>query len=885
MKKTLKIMSTRKTLLFIFVINIIYFGQVLAATPSNVTTAQIDLFKQMSPSEQQALLKQFGKNPATLANTISTDNEEYTDSEIVERKSTMTDEELDETELTDEENKLVSFGYDLFAGEPLTISPLNNLPVPADYLLASGDEINVQLYGKENQRYNFIINREGEIEFDTLGPVNVAGLNFRELRTKIKAYVAKRMIGIEVNVTMGKLRTMQILVLGEAYKSGAYVLSSLSTITQTLKAAGGIKETGSLRNIQIKRKNKVIGHIDLYDWLIKGNTSDDFRLHNGDVIFIPTKGIEVSITGEVRRPAIYELAPKTSLLKALKIAGGIKHKSASKNNILLQRSTDEGFQVIITSLKEQRKKAIYAKTGDKISIRAKPEHFTNEVTILGNVTHPGLFQWYQGMRVSDLIKNKATDLLPFTDLKYALIFRDTPKRALLKFKLSAVLEDTQSEQNLVLEKHDKIIIFDLASETIRYGLPALIIGQLNQYLTAEQLSLQLLELNDQEQQELEEQKEQKELLKKKSVTDLEKLKAEAREKINYLQVMLKEAIAKKQYPYVNIEGDVKFPGHHPLPENATVLDVLDIAGGLKDSAYTLKVEISRYNKLANQKTELIHEQVNLEKILKGDMTENIKINNRDTMHIFRSPAWLERYSINVSGEVEFPGTYIVKRGETLASIIKRAGGVTSFAYPKGAIFSRELLREKEMINLAMIRKRLEQEVANMTFKKQSSTNPLSSADPTKAMDIIEKLSEAKPLGRMVINLDQILVGNDEQNIIIENNDELFIPALSKVVSVMGQVQVPSAFIFDTSLSSDDYINLAGGSLQQADEGRIYVIRANGSVMLPNNSAWFSRNEKVLEMGDTIIVPVDTNYSDPLDILTSGTQILYQLGVAYSAINR
>jgi len=138
---------------------------------------------------------------------------------------------------------------------------------------------------------------------------------------------------------------------------------------------------------------------------------------------------------------------------------------------------------------------------------------------------------------------------------------------------------------------------------------------------------------------------------------------------------------------------------------------------------------------------------------------------------------------------------------------------------------------------------------------------------------------------MIINLEQVLAGNSTQDVMIENQDELFIPALSKVVSVMGHVQVPSAFVFDTSLTVDDYIDQSGGTLQQSDDDRIYVVRANGSVMLPNTSAWFSRNDKQLEAGDTIIVPIDTNYSDPLDTLTAGTQILYQLGVAYTAISR
>jgi len=877
-KITLESMETIKKiqLLLILLLSMAAFSQVGAAVPFGVTDAQIGLFKNMSPSEQQALLRQSGVSSAQPGvQSVSVNNDVNLNPQIVERKVERPREPV-KTITSNEGKKLFNFGYDLFSGEPLTLSPLNDLPVPSDYILAPGDSINVQLYGKENKKYVFVINREGEIEFDNIGPVNVAGLSFSELRKKIKAYVEKKMIGIEANITMGKLRTMQILVLGEAYKPGAYVLSSLSTITQTLKAAGGVKESGSLRNIQIKRKNRVIGHIDLYDWLIKGNTSDDFRLQNGDVIFIPTKGIEVSISGEISRPAIYELKPKTSLANALKIAGGVKKQYAAEENILVERSTGSGFQAIITSLKTQNNKILYIETGDKIHVRAKPDHFRNEVTLLGNVVHSGVFQWYEGMKVSDLIKNNETNLLPFTDLKYALIFRIQPESRLLKFNLNEVLNNPLSKQNLALEKHDKIIIFDLESETIRYGLPALIIGQLNEYLTAEQLSAQLLGLKQQEKQERLAQQQEN------LVSHLEKMKAK---KNNRLQAMLNEVIKDKQYPQATVEGDVKFSGHHPLPENATLLDMLDMAGGLKDSAYTLKVEVSRYQKLDNQRTELEHIFVNLDKLLKGDDSENILINNRDTIHIFRSPTWLERYNITLSGEVKFPGTYMVKRGETLASVLKRAGGITEFAYPKGAIFSRELLRQKEALNIDRIKKRLRAEVGNMTFRKQSSTNPLSANDPAKSMEIIDKLNQAEPLGRMVINLDQILASNDEQDIMIENYDKLFIPALSKVVSVMGHVQVPSAFIFDTSLSSDDYIDLAGGTMQQSDEDRTYVIRANGSVMLPNNSAWFSRNDKTLEPGDTIIVPIDTNYSDPLDTLTAGTQILYQLGVAYSAISR
>jgi len=337
--------------------------------------------------------------------------------------------------------------------------------------------------------------------------------------------------------------------------------------------------------------------------------------------------------------------------------------------------------------------------------------------------------------------------------------------------------------------------------------------------------------------------------------------------------------------FVNVIGAVKFPGKYPLANNTKLLELLNITGGFQESAYTLKAEISRYITLSDQTTKLQHHSINIRQLLEGDESQNISIQSRDTIHIFTAPDWLERYTIQINGEVAFPGSYTVARGETIADVIRRAGGVTQYAYPKGAIFSRVRLREKEAQQIRNIKQRLRAEVGNMTFRKQSSTNPLSSTNPEQAMAVVEQLDTAKPLGRMVINLDQIIQNNEDQDLTIENGDQLFVPAYTKVVTVMGHVQVPSSFIFDSALNTEDYINQSGGPLQQSDDDRTYVIRANGSVMLPNNSAWFSRSEKPLEPGDTIIVPIDTNYSDPLDTLTAGTQILYQLGVAYSAISR
>ncbi len=974
-------MQTYKRNLLIFFITLLtsFIGSASAGVPFGaITPAQITQFKALAPAQQKTLAQNAGVDLNQVKTQIDNNVQATADTAasevalgIEERAVESTENEApdQETQKKDKTFRAVAlnhFGYNLFSGEPLTIAPLNDLPVPSNYVLAPGDQINIALYGKENRKSELTVNREGEIVFDAIGPIHVAGMTFSELRKKVKEYISKKMIGVEANVTMGKLRTMQILVLGEAYKPGAYVISSLGTITQSLKAAGGIKQSGSLRNVQIKRKNKVVGQIDLYDWLIKGDTSDDFRLQNGDTIFIPTKGTEVSISGQVRRSAFYELKPKTSLFDAINIAGGIREQSAYTQAILIERPTDKGVVVINIDLNSSKAKQFKLKSGDKVSIKSIPGHYQKEVTLLGNAVRSGVFQWQESMRISDIIRDAEKDLLPLTDLNYALVFRVDPEVRLLKFNLAEALSSPQSLHNLVIHNHDQIIIFDLESKAQRAGLLAPVMSMLNQFASLEKpfrynaingavrfpgkyplfsgdkisdlveaaggfkessfsLSSQLLQteepataitietdttssfsaeldssfifriedsvetINFSLGKVLKDTKDSSniELKNHDAIIIVDSLSAGARNKLLAPMLGRMEALADLKNPmrFVNIVGAVKFPGRYPLPRNTKIREMLSVAGGFQESAYTLRAEISRYTQLKDQSTKLQHQTINVKSLLEGDESQNITLKSRDTIHIFTSPDWLERYSIELTGEVTFPGTYTVARGETIADVIKRAGGITQYGYPKGAIFSRVRLRQKEAQQIIKIRERLRAEVGNMTFRKQSSTNPLSGTDSSQAMAIVEQLGMVEPLGRMVINLDQIIKDNPDQDITIENGDQLVIPALNKVVSVMGHVQVPSSFIFDSSLNVEDYIDQSGGPLQQSDDDRIYVIRANGSVMLPNNSAWFSRSDKPLEPGDTVIVPIDTNYSDPLDTLTAGTQILYQLGVAYSAISR
>jgi len=202
---------------------------------------------------------------------------------------------------------LEPFGYDLFAGVPSTFAPVSDVPVPAEYVVGPGDRLEVQLIGNTKGRHSLVVGRDGRIMFPELGPIAVSGLRFEAAKARIESRVADQMIGTQAVVTMGDLRSIRVFVLGEAERPGSYTVSGLATVTNALFASGGVKTIGSLRNIELKRNGALVKRVDLYDLLLKGDTSGDARLLPGDVIFIPPVGSTVAVTGEIRRPAIYEI--------------------------------------------------------------------------------------------------------------------------------------------------------------------------------------------------------------------------------------------------------------------------------------------------------------------------------------------------------------------------------------------------------------------------------------------------------------------------------------------------------------------------------------------------------------------------------------------------
>ncbi|GLQ33216.1 hypothetical protein GCM10007876_36960 [Litoribrevibacter albus] len=372
-----------------------------------------------------------------------------------------------------QEQNLRPFGYDLFASEPTTFAPATDIPVPQEYVIGPGDTFEVSLFGKVSAQYSLVVQRDGSINVPELGLIRVAGLEFSEARDVITNRIKNQKIGITTVVTMGELRSMRVFVLGDAWKPGSYTVSALSTISHAIMASGGVKESGSLRNIQLKRNGTLVTIFDLYDFLLEGDTSKDLKLLPGDAVFIPPVGSTVSVDGQVNRPAIYELNGESTLDEVIQLAGGLK-ATADKRYIQLQR-IETGTQQSLLDIDTTQKNVLSTKIkdGDRLIAYSIVDHFEKVVTIKGHVKRERKYQWFRGMKMSDVLG----DISIFkdqVDLKYVLVKRVKASNRSIEFhsvNLVPVILDSTAPENILLEPRDEIRILSLGENRAKQLLP------------------------------------------------------------------------------------------------------------------------------------------------------------------------------------------------------------------------------------------------------------------------------------------------------------------------------------------------------------------------------------------------------------------------------
>nr|WP_227515482.1 SLBB domain-containing protein [Marinobacter salinus] len=763
------------------------------------------------------------------------------DVQVVEPVSNITEDEREKTRDEKEEGQqaaaknggLKPFGYNLFKGSPTTFAPVTEIPIPSEYTLGPGDVLRIQLWGKENQNLELPISRDGTVSFPQSGPMNVAGLSFDEARQQIRKQVSEQYIGVQASVSLGELRSMRVFVLGEARNPGSYSVSSLSTITNALYVSGGINQTGSLRNVQLKRNGKLVGTLDLYDLLLKGDSSSDSRMQPGDVIFIPPVGKRAGIEGEVYRPALYELKKENTLSDLVRMAGGLTSQ-AYPQRINIERTNEDFLRIIVEADYTAAKgKNARVQAGDTVNIPSISDITGQYVEIRGAATRPGRFAWIPGMRVSSVIKNLSADLASVADKRYAVIVRTdkvTDTISVLNLRLRKAIQNPGSGFDIPLQEKDQLLIFSDAGKVKG--------GEEGREFTRESLFEPVL---------------------------------------HRLRIQASPSSPQKT---IRISGPVRYPGEYPLPESRQLADAIFVAGGLKDSASFYNAEVARYTTDEDGigKTNILN--VNLADAMAGN--GNLTLQSRDRILIKSIPDFAKTSTIELKGEVRYPGEYTFRDGETLRQVIERAGGLTDNAFPKGAVFTRAKLRQLEARRLQEAEDRLQGDLLGVQLEGDGLGGE--SADRAQQVQsLLEDVQSSRPIGRLVVDLAAVVNNEGYQAIRLQDGDALTVPAIPQAVTVFGEVQFPTSHLHQAGLTVDDYLERSGGPTRQADESRVYVVKADGSVMLPEKSRWFGSRSQQLEPGDTIIMPIDVDRLNQLELWTNVSQIVYQIALGAAAV--
>lgn len=923
----------------IFVFSSLFAIQLLAQ-PVNLTPEQLAQLQALTPEQRAALLQSAGSTQAVAVPAVPTevapravaDSPAADEIERNARQVQGAEQLAEDVEQSNTTEPLRQFGYELFAGTPTTFAPANNIPVPLNYVVGPSDTVIIQLYGQRNARYEVPVSREGVLEFPEIGPLNVAGLTFEEMRDLINTTVATSLIGQQVSVTMGALRSIQIFVLGEAFRPGSYTVSSLSTMTNALFSSGGVTRVGSLRDIRLMRQGQLVTSLDLYDLLLRGDTSGDVRLQPNDVIFIPPIGRTLGIAGQVRRPAIFELSDEQTLEHALPLSGGYL-PTAYPRASRIERINERGERTLLdVDLTQGANLALNVRDGDVLQIYSILDQVEGVVLLEGHVNRPGGFAWREGMRVTDILSSVG-DMLPNPDLDYALIAREQqPNRTLeiLYVNLRAALANPGSAADIVFQPRDRLLVFGAAQ-----GRQAQLTGILNllRQVASFQNPAQIVQVQgnvrfpgsyplyagmvlgnliDSAGGLLENTDSGYSLLIRTvdEVGRIEPLAASAgagtgaiidrsralqpgdallvfnanqdrQELLAPFNTRLRSQADSNSYAQlVNVSGDVRFPGEFPLHQGLNVAGLIRAAGGLLQSAEPREAEITRARVDDVSGRELDHFAVNL--TAAGPTGLNAGFQPFDTLVIRRLPNWTETQTVVLGGEVRSPGSYVIGKDETISEVIARAGGLTEFADPRAAIFLREDLRENEQALITEFREQLRQAILARNL------NPTArEIQPTVSTEIFnELLSQVRATGRLVINLNSALeYPRSDADVLLERGDRLLVPAISQEITVLGEVQRPTSHLYDPNLDVGDYINKSGGLTQNANNRGVYVIKASGDVVSFGGARWFFQNGRDrLEPGDSVVVPFNIKVGDPLYILTSVSQILFNMATTVLAVD-
>ncbi len=725
--------------------------------------------------------------------------------------------------------ELKQFGYDVFRKPISTFAPVANVPVGPDYVIGPGDSFTVTLWGRISAQYPVTVDRGGEINIPEVGVLKVWGMTFAKLQEYLQNEFSRKYTDFKMAVAMDRLRTITVYVVGEARTPGSYSLSSLSTVINALFAAGGPSKNGSMRGIRVLTSQSAAATFDLYDFLLGGDKSKDVRLQDGDTIFVPLIGPVVGVAGNVKRPAIYEMAGKMTLAAVLDLAGGVTY-AGWLQRVQVER-VDQHQKRIVADFDISAKADVSGQTqasdilvrdGDMVKVFAVSPLEQNVVYLEGHVVRPGKYELRPGMRLADILSSYEA-LRPQANLSHAEIERLVEPDlhpTTVPFNLAKLLEGDESA-NIELSRFDTVRVFRWDERTSSR---------------------------------------------------------------------------------VSVSGLVFRPGEYRLIPDMKVKDLVDAAGGLAKNAYLKTAELTRKHiSQTGMQAEKI--DIDLQEALAGDAEHNVALQDYDHLVVRPIPELEFDRTATVSGEVKFPGTYPIRRGEMLSSLIERAGGYTERAYLKGAVFTRESAKVVQQQRMDELVRQIE-ETALVAAERAMGGALDEEAVKTEELrlkakrDLLSKLRAVKIDGRVVVRLTSLdELKRSRYDLQLERGDTLVVPETPGVVNVLGEVFNPTALLYEEGKSVSYYLRRVGGLTAEADKKQLSIIRADGSVVsIAQKDAgridWDGEtNQWVfggfmsirLSPGDTIVVPRKMDKFFWLKTAKDVTQILFNAALATGVV--
>jgi polysaccharide export outer membrane protein len=741
------------------------------------------------------------------------------------------------------------FGSQLFREVPGTFAPLDRVPVPANYVVGPGDGLLLRAWGSITFYLRVTVDRDGNIYIPHVGQIQVAGTKFSELRDYLEAQIGNSFRKFELNVEMGQLRSIQIFVVGRTRRPGSYTVSSLSNLVDALFVSGGPSSTGSMRRIEVRRGADVITELDLYNFLLNGDKAKDVRLLPGDVLYDLPAGPRVALTGSVSQPAIYEIRKGETVGDLLDMAGGLT-SLANLGTGELERIDSTGGRHVIEVHFDPAGLKLPLADGDILRVLQIVPRFDNAVTLRGNVATPGRYPWHAGMRITDLIPDKDALLtMSYWKRKNGLVFidREVPEQ---RAEGSNTDASTTSAANKSQRSRTQLQDEDDGNS----ATPAMSLLPEGQNGASSDASSQ-------------------------------------------------DAPGGPGTTAMANGGDsTKNPSSAAgsiASQTGTPSERFPVANGVDKRVPDIDWDYAVVERLNTNDLVTSLKPFNLGRaLLEKDEKDNLELEPGDVVTIFSQadihvPQTHQTAFVRLEGEFQAAGVYSVRPGETLRTLVERAGGLTPQAYLFGSSFNRESTRRQQQAQLDDYTADLERDIERAaTDRAGSAVNVQEAATVQATTDsqraLVSKLRLMRATGRIVLNISP---GSTDVNSIpdipLEDGDSFIVPPRPANVKVIGAVYEQNAFLFESSRRAEDYLQLAGGIARSGDSRHAFIIRADGSVVSrKSKSARVHGGLERLSMnpGDTVVVPEIVEKTSLLRGLTDWSAIVGNFGLGAAAVN-